>query len=85
MYESALFYHTNGMSYYNYHGMIKKRIRNHELVAYQYVDHYHNIRPCLLLYFNDGTCKPIREYRFMEYAPILLHWEEEKKQMKRRN
>ena len=51
------------MGYYNYHGMIKRRIRNHELIQYEYVDEYHHIHPCLLLYFNDGTIKPIREYR----------------------
>lgn len=73
------------MGYYNYHGMIKRRIQNHELIQYEYVDEYHHIHPCLLLYFNDGTIKPIREYRFMEYAPILLKWEEETKQKKRRN
>ena len=57
---------------YPYHNKIKQRIRNKELVGYEYVDSYKNISPCLLLYFNtDPYVRPIREHRFLEYKNIL--------------
>ena len=55
-----------------YHNQIKKRIRNNELVDYEYVESYKKIKPCLLLYFNtEPRTRPIREYRFKEYELIL--------------
>ena len=70
------------MSYYHYHGIIKRKIKEDQLERYIYVDKYRNIHPALLLFFKDGTIKPIREYRFMEYAPLLEEWE---KQNRRKN
>ena len=58
---------------YPYHNKIKKRIRNQELVRYEYVDRYKDISPCLLLYFTtDPKIRPIREHRFLEYEKILV-------------
>lgn len=57
--------------YYNYHGIIKTRIKNDELKSYSIVDDYHGIRPALLLEFKDGSIKPIREYRFHEYFELI--------------
>ena len=55
-----------------YHNQIKKRIRNKELVDYEYVKSYKNIKPCLLLHFNtEPITRPIREHRFKEYELIL--------------
>ena len=55
-----------------YHNQIKKRIRNKELVGYEYVESYKKIKPCLLLYFNtEPRIRPIREHRFEEYELIL--------------
>ena len=57
---------------YPYHNTIKKRIRNQELVMYEYVDEYNNISPCLLLYFNtEPYLRPIRKHRFQEYQALL--------------
>ena len=57
---------------YPYHNKIKQRIRNQELVRYEYVDRYKDISPCLLLYFTtDPKIRPIREHRFLEYEKIL--------------
>ena len=57
---------------YPYHNKIKQRIRNQELVRYEYVDRYKDISPCLLLYFStDPKIRPIREHRFLEYEMIL--------------
>jgi len=55
-----------------YHNQIKKRIRNKELVGYEYVESYKKIKPCLLLYFiTEPRTRPIREHRFKEYELIL--------------
>jgi hypothetical protein len=57
---------------YPYHNKIKQRIRNGELVRYEYVEQYKNISPCLLLYFStEPFVKPIREHRFEEYEQLL--------------
>ncbi len=63
---------------YPYHNKIKQRIKNNELIRYEFVDHYKNISPCLLLYFKtEPYIKPIREHRFAEYTLLLNIWEEE--------
>lgn len=57
---------------YPYHNKIKQRIKNNELVRYEFVDHYKNISPCLLLYFNtEPYVRPVREHRFAEYILLL--------------
>lgn len=60
---------------YSYHNRIKQRIRNKELLRYEYVDQYKAIRPCLLLHFDtEPRTRPIREHRFEEYEEILKKW-----------
>lgn len=57
---------------YPYHNKIKQRIKNNELVGFEYVTKYKAISPCLLLYFStEPTIRPIREHRFEEYEEIL--------------
>jgi len=57
---------------YPYHNKIKQRIKNNELVGYEYVDKYKSISPCLLLYFSTTPeIRPIRKHRFKEYEDIL--------------
>ena len=57
---------------YPYHNKIKQRIKNRELVKYEYVDMYKKISPCLLLYFNTTpNIRPIRKHRFEEYQILL--------------
>lgn len=57
---------------YPYHNKIKQRIKNNELIKYDYVDKYKDISPCLLLYFStEPKIRPIREHRFREYEKIL--------------
>lgn len=65
--------------YYNYHGLNKTRIKNGELVDFKIVEEYHKIPNALLLYFENGDIKPIREYRHLEYM-ILIN-----KYLKRKN
>ena len=57
---------------YPYHNKIKQRIKNKELIKYEYVEKYKSISPCLLLYFDtEPRIRPIREHRFEEYEEIL--------------
>ena len=57
---------------YPYHNKIKQRINNKELIDYEYVDEYKNIKPCLLLYFDtEPRIRPIRKHRFKEYQVFL--------------
>lgn len=57
--------------YYNYHGIIKQKIKRGLLKKHEYLEAYHNIKPALVLYFKDGTIYPIREYRWYEYYELL--------------
>ena len=57
---------------YPYHNKIKQRIKNGEMIGFEYVDKYKQIVPCLLLYFStEPKVRPIREHRFEEYEKIL--------------
>lgn len=57
---------------YSYHNRIKQRIREGELIGWEFVDKYKNISPALLLYFDtEPKVRPIRDYRFEEYDKIL--------------
>ncbi len=61
--------------YYNYHGIIKKKIKENKLVNIEFKEKYNNINNVMILYFNDGTKYPIREYRFLEYSIILKNYD----------
>ena len=57
---------------YPYHNKIKQRIKNGELVSFEFVEKYKNISPCLVLYFKtEPIIRPIREHRFSEYRQLL--------------
>jgi hypothetical protein len=57
---------------YPYHNKIKQRIKNNELIRYEYVKEYKNISPCLLLHFEtEPKIRPIREHRFKEYEELF--------------
>lgn len=57
---------------YPYHNKIKQRIKNNELLRYEYVETYNSISPCLLLHFStDPKIRPIRKHRFDEYELMI--------------
>jgi len=57
---------------YPYHNKIKQRIKNKELIRYEYLEKYKNISPCLLLHFDtEPKTRPIREHRFIEYEKMF--------------
>ena len=54
---------------YPYHNKIKQRIRNGELVGYEFVDDYPGIGECCVLKFSTyPPVRPIRPYRYAEYT-----------------
>ncbi len=59
------------MTYYNYHGIIRKKILDGLLTKYEFVEKWNTISPALVLYFEDGSVYPIREHRFGEYIRII--------------
>ena len=60
---------------YPYHNKIKQRIKNNELIKYEYLDKYKDISPCLMLYFNtEPKTRPIRGHRFKEYEEIISNF-----------
>ncbi|MBE6716654.1 MAG: hypothetical protein E7573_07015 [Ruminococcaceae bacterium] len=57
---------------YSYHNTIKKRIRNGELIGFEFVSDYKDIGECLLLYFRKHPfVRPIRPHRYGEYVEFL--------------
>jgi len=57
---------------YPYHNKIRQRIKQGELVSYEYVEKYKQISPALLLHFNtEPKIRPIREHRFKEYEEFF--------------
>ena len=53
--------------YYNYHGQAHKLIAEGHLIGYEIVDQWNNIKPALVLYFDNHKPMPIRSYRWDEY------------------
>ena len=61
---------------YPYHNLIKKRIKNGELTGFEFVDNYKHIGECMLLYFSTPPFeRPVRPYKYDEYAVILKEWQ----------
>lgn len=58
------------MGYYNYHGMIKRRLRSGEAFSVEIRSEYNRISPVMLICFADRVF-PIREYRFDEYFTLF--------------
>lgn len=60
------------MSYYNYHAVIKKLILGQNLIAVSIFKEYHNIKPAMVLYFDNHKPMPLREYKWREYEELIL-------------
>ena len=57
--------------YFNYHAEVKNLIKNGEATGYEILESYHNISPCLLIYFKNNRSMPIRLNHFDEYIKLL--------------
>lgn len=67
---------------YPYHNRIKQRIKNGELIGYEYVDHYRDIGECLLLHFNTPPFeRPVRPHKYREYTDLLADWDQNHKRV----
>ena len=64
------------MTYFNYHAKIKRLIMEGQLCGYSFVDEYNGIKPALVLYFKNNRPMPIRDYRWEEYLPILMMFDQ---------
>ena len=65
---------------YPYHNRIKQRIRNGELIGYEFTEEHPGIGECLLLYFSTfPPIRPVRPHRYVEYVDILAEWNRRKK------
>lgn len=60
---------------YPYHNIIKKRIKEGELISWTFAEKYHGINECFLLIFaTKPYVRIIRNYRFIEYLPLLENY-----------
>ena len=59
------------MPYFNYHAKAKKLIIDGHLIGFDIVDHWNNISPAMVLYFDNNKPMPIRSHRFDEYIQII--------------
>ena len=62
--------------YFNYHAKAKRLILEGRLVGYKFMDEYNGIHPALVLFFDGAKPMPIRDYRWQEYLPFLMEFEE---------
>ena len=61
--------------YFNYHAKVKRLIKEKKAIGYEFLESYHNISPCLLIYFKDERPMPIRDSHFDEYLKLLKEYE----------
>lgn len=59
------------MSYFNYHAKAKALIKNNNCISASIFLNYHNIKPALVLYFENNIPIPIRDYMWKDYFPLL--------------
>ncbi len=57
--------------YFNYHAKVKRLIKEGKAIGYDILNSYHNISPCLLIYFENEKAIPIRQAHFDEYLKLL--------------
>lgn len=67
--------------YFNYHAKIKKLILQEQLTGYEFLDEYNGIKPALVLYFKDDKPMPIRNYKWEEYLPFLMMFDEKQEKI----
>ena len=62
------------MTYFNYHAKAKRLILEEHLISVSFFKNYHNIKPAMVLYFDNNQPIPIREYMWKEYFLILKNY-----------
>ena len=71
--------------YFNYHAKVKRLIKEGRAVGYEFLESYHNISPCLLIYFIGERPMPIRADHFDEYLKLLREFDIKSKSEERSN
>ena len=74
MFNKNLRYSQNKNMYFNYHAKVKNLIKNGEATGYEILENYHNISPCLLIFFKNNKPLPIRLNHFDEYIKLLKEY-----------
>ena len=59
------------MTYYNYHAMAKRLLKDGHCFGATIFEEYHHIKPALVLYFENHKPIPIRHYMWNDYFNIL--------------
>ena len=59
------------MTYYNFHAIAKRLIKEGHCLIASIFSSYHNIRPALVFYFDNHKPMPIREYMWKDYLPLI--------------
>ena len=59
------------MTYFNYHAKAKRLIINGTCISASIFSNYRNIRPALVLYFENNIPIPIRDYMWKDYVELL--------------
>lgn len=57
--------------YFNYHAKVQNLIKTGHATGFEFVEEYHHISPCLLIYFDEFAPMPIRQHKFEEYLFLL--------------
>ena len=59
------------MTYFNFHAKAKRLIKDGNCFSATVFQNYHNIKPALVLYFENNKPIPIRQYMWNDYIPLL--------------
>ena len=65
---------TTPMTYFNYHAKAKRLISSNHCISVSIFENYRNIKPAMVLYFDNNIPIPIREYMWKEYFPLIKHF-----------
>lgn len=65
--------------YFNYHAKVQNLIKTGHATSFEFVEKYHDISPCLLIYFDNVAPMPIRQHKFEEYLFLLALFDVKKK------
>ena len=60
------------MTYFNFHAKAKRLIKDDHCFSATIFENYHNIKPALVLYFENNKPIPIRDYMWQDYLPLLF-------------
>lgn len=63
------------MSYFNYHAKAKRLINLGHCISVSIFKNYHNIKPAMVLYFDNNIPIPIRDYMWQDYLPLIKNSE----------